>query len=145
MSARSVLTIDSHAFPLAPLRLGHLKAVQGDLRLLLGVKATDDIATMMDGGRIDAMRNMVFASAQAADTTVTREAFDAAADQLPLLDGVRVIAEAFADVMRISNLVGEASSSGEGSGPATEAVSISSGSTDSSSPPPASPTATSTT
>lgn len=120
-STTKTVTIGSLSLTLAPLRLGQLKAVQGDLKLMLGTRSTTDIAEMISGERLDAMKNLVFASASAHDATLDRATFDREVDGLAWDSGVKTLAEALAVVMQASGLnTAEGKSSGEAESPATD-------------------------
>jgi MFS superfamily sulfate permease-like transporter len=80
MSESTVVQIGVLSLTLSQLKLGQLKRVQPELRVLASIQGT---ALLLTEEQIDAITTLAFVSANVADPSLTKEQVVAAIDDLP--------------------------------------------------------------
>ncbi len=120
------LTIGPLAIAVGRLKFGQMKQCRDDLAVLTTMKG----GAFPEAVMLEAMQNVVFVAAAANTAGLTREAFDAALDELSYDEGIKLLGEAVAVIMARTGVNDPIPGAppGEASSPATEG-STSSGST----------------
>jgi hypothetical protein len=128
MPETTTLPIGALSVTVSQLRVGQMKRIRSELKILLEMNRTKEAFPSAD--QIDAMVTLVHISATDADPSLTREAIGVVVDETGYDVGVTQLATAVAVVMQRSGLHTVAGAApGEASSPAI-AASTSSGSTE---------------